>query len=169
MKYFRLWYRLCGEDRYLIWISNDRDAVVVDDAGFVLCFDGAEALRAYADRNGYKLEAEDPILHDLDAVATWLDDPRMPVNCNEVLAAWNLFSDVARSVHERGSGFESLDSRFPAVYEKLFWGNNLPSMTPSDRRYTPEWSPEEVAALSQVLRTGLGMFRSSGRPFQQQP
>jgi hypothetical protein len=167
MKYFRCLYRLRREEWYLIWISNERDAVVVDDAGLVPVFKDAKAVQVYADRNGYKLEGEEAILHDLDWVAAWVDEPQMPINCNEALAAWNLFSDVARSVHERETAFEPLDSGFPTVYNKLFWGSNLPSLTPTGRHYDPEWLPEERRALAQVLGTGLEMFRSFTGSLQQ--
>lgn len=166
MKYFRLLYRL-RQEQYLIWTSNGEDGVVVDDAGFVPVFKDAQAVQAYADGSGYKLESEEPILHDLDWVAAWVNEPQAPILCNEALAAWNLFSDVARSVHE--GAFGPLDSRFPEVYNKLFWGSNLPSMTPEGRHYDPEWLPEERRALAQVLGAGLEMFRSFTGSLQQKP
>jgi hypothetical protein len=167
MKYFRLLYRLAREQCYLIWISNEKDHVVVGDAGIVPIFRDAEAIDAYADRNGYKLESEEPVLHDLDWVVAWVSEPTLPINCNEALAAWNLFSDVARSVHERWDDFRVLDSDLPIVYNKLLWGSNLPSLTPTDRRYDPQWSPEERRALSRVLTAGLEMFRSATSFFEQ--
>jgi hypothetical protein len=167
MKYFRLLYRLGHQQRYLIWISNERDGVVVDGAGLVPIFKDAEAVQTYADQNGYNLESEQPVLHNLDWVAGWVDEPGRSINCSEALAAWNLFSDVARSVRGRGSVFRRLDSWFPAVYNKLFWGSNLPSLTPTDCHYDPEWSVEESRGLAQVLDTGLEMFRSSIESFQQ--
>jgi hypothetical protein len=39
MKYFRLLDRLNAQNRYLIWISNERDAVVVDGSGSVPSFE----------------------------------------------------------------------------------------------------------------------------------
>lgn len=130
-------------------------------------FRDAQAVQAYADQSGYKLESEEPVLHDFDWVAGWVNEPQTPIKCNEALAAWNLFSDVARSVHE--SAFEPLDSRFPDVYNKLFWGSNLPSLTPKRCHYDPEWLPEERRVLAQVLGTGLEMFRSFTGPLQQKP
>jgi hypothetical protein len=171
MKYFPLLYRLDGEDGYLIWISNDNDGVVADARGFVPTFSDVDAVQAYARPEQYELESEEPKLHDLDWVAAWLKVPGKPVNCRKALEAWNLFSDAARSIHVHGMGstFEPLDSQFPGIYDKLFWGSNLPSMTPEGRHYDPEWSPDELTALAEVLRAGLEMFQSSTRSFQQNP
>ena len=167
MKYFPHLYRLDAEDRYLIWISNESEGVVADAEGFVLTFNDADAVRSHADLKHYQLEDEEPILQDLDWVGTWLNTPGMPVNCVEALNAWNLFSDVARSIQGRGRAFERLDPQFPGIYRKLFWGNNLPSLTPEGKHFTPQWSPDEITALTEVLGAGLEMFRSCTRRFQQ--
>lgn len=167
MKHFPLLYRLNAEEGYLIWISNESDSVVVDPEGFVLTFKDADAVQAYADLKHYKLEAGEPILHDLDWVGTWLQTPGMPVNCVEALNAWNLFSDVARSIRARGTAFERLDSRFPRIYQKLFWGNNLPALTPEGKHFDPQWPPDELSALTEVLGAGLELFQSFTRSFQQ--
>jgi hypothetical protein len=87
-----------------------------------------------------------------------------PGRRDEALAAWNLVSDVARSIH--GAAFEELDSQCGKVYQKLFWGNNLPSMTPAGCHFDPEWSPDEVSALAAVLSAGLKMFQSSALAVQ---
>jgi hypothetical protein len=159
VKYFALLYRLNAADGYLIWISNDKDSVVVDN-GRVVTFDSATSLRRYADLNHLSLESEDPILHDLDWVRLWTNSPSDPVDCRTALAAWNLFGDVAVSVGPGGFGFCRLDSKEGTIYQKLFWGNNLPSLTPEGYEFIPEWSSGEVERLTEILRTGLSMFEA---------
>jgi hypothetical protein len=165
-KYFPLLYRLQAEKRYLIWISSEKDSVMVDDGGFVLSFTDVAQLRGYADSEHYVLQNEEPILHDLDWVVGWTKLPLVPIDCEKALAAWNLFSDVALSIAARRADFERLDSR-PTVYKKLFWGNNLPSMTPKGRYYIPEWSADEIAFLAEILSAGLNLFESCTRRFSQ--
>src|SRR5262245_484055 len=92
----------------------------------------------------------------------WVGNNRdVAVDCDEALAAWNLFGDVARSIHGASGVFEGLDRQFGKIYEKLFWGNNLPSITPEGCHFDPEWSSEEITALAAVLGAGLEMFRAS--------
>ena len=171
MKYFFLRYRLNAEDRYLIWISNEKDSVVVDSQGFIPSFKDSIVLRAYANLNHYVLESEEPIPHDLDRIAAWAASPVIPVHCDEALAAWNLLGDVAASIVDRGIAFERLDSDadFRAIYDKLFWGNNLPSVTPKGEHYVPEWAPDEITSLAEILSTGLDLFASCTRNWPQEP
>jgi hypothetical protein len=118
VKYFPLWYRLKARDRYLIWVSNEQieqtyqTFLVVDAAGFIPSFENLLALREYAALNNYRLESEKPRLHDLDWVASWIASPEAPIDCNEALAAWNLFEDIAASIGDRGSAFNAWLRRF---------------------------------------------------------
>jgi hypothetical protein len=161
VNFFSLLYRLKSVDRYLIWISNERDSVAVDNGGRVLTFESTAALGRYAELNHIRLESETPALHDLDWVALWTESPDRPVDCKEALAAWNIFSDIATSVGATGLTFSRLDSEQGTIYQKLFWGNNPPSLTPEGCEFVPEWSPGEIEELTKVLRTGLRMFEAA--------
>src|SRR5579863_9451229 len=102
MKYFPLIYRLHVTDRYLIWISNEPDSVAVDAGEFVPTFENPVCLRQYANLHDYTLETEDPLLHDLSWITAWKLTSDAEVDCQEALAAWNLFGDIAASVPSRG-------------------------------------------------------------------
>lgn len=157
--YYRLLYRLDGSERWLLWYSNDSDGVVTIEDNFVPAFKTETDLLAYSDARGLIVQQEEPLLHDLDAIATWLADPRAEtVACDAFLSAWNLFGDIARSCQRSGASFSDRDKHLRTVYEKLFYGNNLPSITPPGEHYRPEWSREEVTGLRQILRVGLDMF-----------
>jgi hypothetical protein len=56
--------------------------------------------------------------------------------------------------------------QFPKIYHKLFWGNNLPPVTPEGCHFNPEWSRDELAALAGVLSAGLEMFQFHTRPLE---
>jgi hypothetical protein len=130
--YFCLWYRLDHTDGYLIWFSNDQDGVVTQPDGIVPSFRDQEALRAYAASHQLMLEETAPLLHDLDAVARWLRRSlSADVDCDALLTAWNLFGDLAASVN---ADFDRDRDRTQRVYEKLFWGNNLPAVTPPGKQ-----------------------------------
>jgi len=164
MKYLPLLYRLNAEERYLIWISNEQDAVAVDHEGFFPSFRDLVNLRRYADLNHYRLESEEPVLHDLDWVAMLKMAMNPEIDCENALAAWNLFSDVAVSTPSHGNAFQTLDSKahWP-IYDKLFRGNNLPALNPKGERYIPEWSQDEIRSLAKLLTSGLDLFVSSIR------
>ena len=156
--YYRLLYRLHGSDRFLLWYSDDHDGVETVADG-VPSFRTEADLRAFADARRLPVSGEEPVLHDLDLVAAWLADPRgETIRCGEFLAAWNLFGDVARSSPAAAAGFGAHDERLGGLYEKLFWGSNLPAVTPVGERFVPEWSRDEVADLRRVLQEGLDVL-----------
>ncbi len=154
--YYTCWYRLDGQDRYIIWYTSDVDGVCLRD-GKIPVFKEQTALTEYAASIGINIQSEEPGLHDLGVVAKWLESPTgKTVDCPSFNAAWNLFTDVSRSVK---GDFDQDQTRTKNVYEKLFWGMNLPSVTPEGKEYEPIWTKKEVALLHEVLSQGLEMFR----------
>lgn len=160
--YFRLWYRLDDTDAYLIWFSNGQDGVVVQPDGMAPSFPNESSLRAYAVTHQLPIEEELPILHDLDVVVRWLRRTlSTDTDCDQFLAAWNLFSDISNSI---GGHFNADHGRTYPVYEKLFRGNNLPIFTPPGKQYTPIWTDDEVLLLRETLAVGVALFRSVVKP-----
>lgn len=156
--YFILWYRLDRVDSYLIWYTNDFDGVVVDNSEQVIMFKYIPLLRKYADKCGLHIEEEEPGLHNLDAVKDWIENPsKTDINCDILLSAWNLFIDIASSVQD--VTFDRDREKTDLIYEKLFWGNNLPAVTPPGKHYKPNWTDDEIEKLQEVLADGLKMFQ----------
>ena len=161
-KHYQVQYRLDGADSYLIWFSNDPDGVIVEKDGLVATFRTLSALCAYAARWGLAFEDEPPSAYDLDAVEHWLRQPDLgTVDCQLFLDCWNLFGDIAAS---RGcAAFEQSSRAAGAVYDKLFWGNNLPPVTPPGEWYVPAWSDVEIADLHRILSEGMTLTRDAVR------
>jgi hypothetical protein len=155
-EYYTCWYRLDGQDRYLIWYTNDVDGVYLRD-GKIPVFKEQATLMNYASSNGINMQSEEPRLHDLDVVVKWLECPTgKTVDCPSFNAAWNLLADVSGSVK---GNFDQDQKLTKKVYEKLFCGMNLPSVTPEGKEYEPIWTKKEVALLQEILSQGLEMFR----------
>lgn len=74
-----------------------------------------------------------------------------------VLVAWNGLEEIAEGV---GIPFHFRGELARRSYEKLFWGSNLPSVTPLGEHYVPLWRRSEVAKMTKLLR--LGSARVSG-------
>lgn len=155
-EYYTCWYRLDGQDRYPIWYTNDVDGVLLSD-GKIPVFNEQGALINYATAHGIEIQAEEPELHDLDIVAKWVELPTgMTIDCSSFSAAWNLFADVSVSV--KGE-FDKDQKHTKKIYEKLFCGMNLPSVTPDGREYEPIWTNNEAELMREVLVQGLELFR----------
>jgi hypothetical protein len=160
-KYYILWYRLNGRDSYLIWYSNEIDGVFVDEDDFVPSFNDTHSLLKHANERGISVEAEGPILLNLDVIGKWLNEKDVGlIDPHSFNGAWNLFDDVSRSI--KGS-FDADPQLTQKMYDKLFWGCNLPSVTPERAQYHPSWMPHELKIMRDVLDAGLQMFQRSIR------
>lgn len=165
MAYFPLLYRWHGEQRFMLWRSGDTDSMIGNAKGHIYSFSRLSELNRFAEESKLQVEQAKPklILHDLDVIEMWLRGKKSTVDCVETLKAWNLFCDIANSVESPlKEPFTKLDSemRDLGIYDKLFWGNNLPAMTPAGERFVPTWSAEELEALAALLSAGLAMLSS---------
>ena len=154
--HFAVQYKLNGTERYLVWYSDETDGVLLALPERVATFQDLEALDRYLLHKGLNRDSDAPSHYDFDRLADWLDKPSAAtVNCPFILDCWNMLSDATRSL---GSAAPS-PSGTTDVCDKLFWGCNLPAVTPPGKHFTPEWSDGEIASISSVLSTGLKAFR----------
>lgn len=72
---------------------------------------------------------------------------------NFLLETWNALEDLARSakVQFLPEGISD-SSQIDLIYEKLFHGNNLPSMTPAGSSYRPIFDATQLKVMRLVLR-----------------
>ncbi|MEM1320365.1 MAG: hypothetical protein AAGG75_08910, partial [Bacteroidota bacterium] len=68
-----------------------------------------------------------------------------------VLNVWNLFIDFAHSAKKKFKRKKKTSK----IYDKIFFGNNLPSITPKDKEYIPSWTAEEIELLVKKLNKGF--------------
>lgn len=157
-KYYTLWFQLNQVDMYSIWYTNDIDGVVINNDGKMLVFLERSRLYDHIKDIGFQLVDEEPILHNLDTINQWTEDPQtITIDCSRFLAAWNLFNDLASSIED--TIYDKGDDLTNKVYEKLFRCSNLPSVTPPEQTYRPTWKRREVMKLQEVLYYGFKMFQ----------
>jgi hypothetical protein len=153
--YYGLLFRLGGQLGWLLWFSNDVDGLDLVDGRFPV-FPSATALADAARHRGIEIAVEEPNLHDLDMIASWLSRPRYDsLDAGTFLAGWNFFADVASSLER------PLDDRtdpYLKLYEKLFLWGGPAWVTRRDEQGHATWTPEEVALLVDLLGRGLEMF-----------
>lgn len=162
-EYYPCRYRFRQAERLLIWFTNDVDGVFADDQFKIPTFPTIEALRsAFPSLVDGCLALAPAILHDLDFVESRCRSTKSPaVDCGSFLAAWNLLADVARSVGDSGFPFLESDRALDHEYEKLFFGSNLPAITPPGQCFKPSWIDDEFEAIRCHFRLGLELFEQS--------
>ncbi len=157
-EYHPYWYRLDGIDHYLLWFCDEVDGFFQSADQTIPSFSNQGDLMMVASQHGIQISVEDPTLLDLTVVTDWLQTPKPEgIDCPTFLNAWNLFQDVAETV---GHSFETTTDGFnTSIYNKLFWGNNLPSVTPPGECYVAEWSAEELSRIHEILSDGFFLFQ----------
>jgi hypothetical protein len=156
--------RLDGVHRIFLWESGDDgfDQVVLDDKGMVLEFPSESAAREFRPPPGHVLSSEPATHYDFDTVLSWCGSATDTLDCATLLNAWNLLGDLPHVENL----FAWADVRAKGVYDKLFFGCNLPAITPKGEHYVPTWSASEITALKRLLRLGLAEFRARFRRSQ---
>jgi hypothetical protein len=156
--------RLNGTVTFVFWYSGDRDGFVRDDAGRLQVVRTPEAATADARARGMLLESEESPDYDFDRIRAWCAAPdRAGIDCSAFLNAWNFLDDLA-GLHTGADTLYTRLSRAAAeCYDKLFWGNNLPMVTPPGERFDPVWRVRELNEIRRVLKAGLRLLESELR------
>lgn len=161
-QYYAYGYKFDSSKRFLIWYSDEKDGVFTDTSGMIPSFQTVAEAADFSIKQEIEVDLESPAILDLDKIINWMNaeyDGQMDRNL--FFEAWNLFDDISRSTD---GNFDSDKEKTNKIFDKLFWGCNLPSMTPEGEHYQPEWDAEEFDTVFEIMRSGLNMFRKSVRP-----
>lgn len=90
-----------------------------------------------------------------------------PKTCEIILDGFNFLYDVMHSLSKHKK--ISLPTLPNSIYDKLFAGCNLPSMTPQNKMYSPIWSKREIQEIKIVARdlwdiSGLDQYQKNEDP-----
>jgi hypothetical protein len=150
---------------YLLWAdggaTSDRYALVKQGASNFLVASTRKQLEIIASKRHLLVSTQATKTIDFDYVNLALLDIRPTRHLSierleALLDAWNTFEDVARSTsvdlmqiapHSRAS--------MNTLYQKLFYGNNLPAVTPERKKYLPILIKEERRLLRLSFRSAL--------------
>ena len=151
-----------GVRHFCIYHSDDKDSLSCDENNRILCFsDRLRAVQYLADRH-LSLDMEDDAEgYDFDALDRWVKSDDFTIDCYTILNFWNLFTDIAYSVRKKFSG-DRKSELTNLIYKKLFFGNNLPAIKPSDEAdYKPIWDSKQVATIKVIMKDGLDIWQKS--------
>ena len=146
--YYIITITLNRKSFFLLWNCEYEPVFLTDENGKPVFFGSLAELNAFAEENGIELD-EEITEYDLDDITVTAEI----LDCNEVIQKWNIMSDLALSVGEEFSGE---DKRFNGIYDKLFFGCNLPAM--KHPPYTPEWNADEITEINRILSEGAELF-----------
>ncbi len=150
-------FKLGCQNRYFLWYSGKKDRVFLNPQRKVKVFSSRKSVLSFAKRHSLQLAKVDLYSYDFNRLSKWLMHPTAKsIRPNIFLSYWNIFDDVAFSTKHI---FDPNHQKTKKVYEKLFFGSNLPSVNRSENKYHPTWSLKEVNLISQVLQIGMDLFK----------
>lgn len=157
------WIQFQGHRLGLVWQTDDEAGDEGDSDGVLLHKSQIVWARTQEDflelarQSNITLEAGNEATQNLDGIEELLQLPASEDTCTHLLNAWNLLADIARSVNA------SLDDRGPEAdkcYDKLFYGTNLPSITPPGEDYSPHFDDYEQRVITEILDRGRAILTS---------
>jgi hypothetical protein len=161
-KYYLLW---CGSN------ENQEDDYFVttkfDDVNRLLISNDLQKLLNYADTNHLKLNSRIEVDLQLNIDRLYKILPKLKYgkqisekNCVLLLNSWNAFIDIIYSIDKPLLEIKVRTRKYTdrekfKIYDKIFWGNNLPSMTPEGKKYHPIFSKKEIYFIKHAFSFAL--------------
>lgn len=160
-------YIFKGKKTILIWQTNGRDTFMTESDNRLLQSSTVNNLKKILKSKATKVHWSDYVEIDFDKFWTALRNLRSKKassskTCKDILAGWNFIEDMGRTFNLKKEMMQLRSRLLDKAYDKLFWGCNLPSVTPEGKSYSPLWSTAEINSLRVELRTAWQAFRSQG-------
>ncbi|MDE6671587.1 MAG: hypothetical protein K2K16_05265 [Ruminococcus sp.] len=142
---------------FLIWYEDENNENrVYTSGGKVISFPSEEKARRKADE--LNINITDTCFYDVERLIYWFSMHQKEMDCDFLIDFWNMFSDIANSI---GKELEPKTRRSDRCYNKLFWGLNLPAVTPEGCEYEPVFTKRERKLIREIMRTGLDIFEKN--------
>ncbi|GMA99475.1 hypothetical protein [Pelosinus sp. IPA-1] len=146
--YYSVKFALERKEIYSLWYSGKNDGFLIDQ-NKILSFKSMNELRQYAIEKNINLQDEHTVVI-LDLAINWLRRRDREINCRYFLDFWNIVADLAHSVNEEFYGDKD-NNGILEIYNKLFYGSNLPAVKKEKDVFFPQWDEVELEILTKVI------------------
>ena len=161
--YFCYSLKMNSKEYYFIWASyegeEDRNDKVLTKGKGILSFTDKEKCLKYAEKTGIDVveEGEDDVLFSLNVRKKFRYKNRKK-DCEYFIKIWNLVSDINYSFG-RMTIAECRNDETDVLYDKMFWGLNLPVVTPEGEEWIPVFTNREEKLIRSLHKTFLRTLR----------
>ncbi len=156
-----------GQRTILIWQSNNIDTFKITSDSRLLQYRTLSTMKRKLKTAAAKIHWAEYAEIDYHKFFTALKNLRAEKassakTCYALLEGWNFIEDMSRTFNLK-KDLKRLRSRLlNKSYEKLFYGCNLPSVTPEGKSYSPLWTTEEISAMRAEFRAIWATLRKKG-------
>ncbi|WP_146106452.1 hypothetical protein [Desulfobulbus oralis] len=144
-------YCFKGNLTILIWITNDneRDSFLLDKDKQLVTSSNIEGFSKILGTDFNKVHWNEGSYIDFDKFLISLktlkvDKSSSKSTCIRLLNGWNFIEDILHTFNMVDEIKKLKTPTLNKVYEKIFHGNNLQSITPEGKSYNPLWTRSEI-------------------------
>jgi len=146
-------FNIKQREYYTFWYTDDTDGFLLENNEKLKSFASEKEAKRFAEDNKFKLDKEILLISSDILINLNLEE----FDCNLVLTYWNIMSDIAQSVHSQFLG-DSKDDEVQSIYNKLFYGCNLPALKKDGEDYLPKWNEIEKKWIVKVIENGFELL-----------
>lgn len=158
-----------GKKIFLVWQTkeDDQDTFELDSNNRLILSKSEHGLRDLLGPKSKRVKWSEGAEIDFDHF--WDALRRLKVGrssstktCKILLDGWNFIEDLARTIGLTQEMKRLHSPLLNKVYDKLFYGNNLPAVTPEGKSYSPLWLREEIISFRKEFHSIWKILKKSG-------
>lgn len=160
-EYYPCIFKIKDSERVLCWgygLDNDPNHFLKAADGRLVCYDALASMHADGAFNrSYTLHYGDAASYDFKVFFRLVNQLRHgrvsnTKSASVLLNTFNMFEDLAYTLDLHAEALLKGNPLVDKIFEKLFWGNNLPSVTPEGESYHPFWNKEEAKYMQHMAK-----------------
>ena len=154
IEFYPLKFKVNQTEYCTLWYTDEIDGFLQDENKKIKFFANVGEAKAFTESKGYSIDSE--VLQITDDILKKLD--MQILDCNVIITCWNILSDMAKSIDCDFLG-DSKSEEIQNIYDKLFYGCNLPSLKKSGEDFLPKWADDEKNLIKKVLKNGFEVLQ----------
>ena len=167
MKAYPWSYKYGNKEVVLFWVTEpDNDHFLTSKDGVLL---SSSLLRQMSQSDQKHFEIQWDEIAEFDFNKFWVAINNLRENraststtCNMLLDGWNFIEDIGRTFGLNKLMGKLKSKTMTKAYDKIFYGNNLPGVTPEGKSYNPLWEKEEIATIRKELKSVWNYYIEKG-------
>lgn len=155
-EYYIIKFKFNEASYYTIWHELDSKFLLESNENKIKVFETKEEIFEYVNKLEIKVDEEESeyICQENILIENEI------IDCNKVLNFWNIADDVATTLGLHFTGNDKTDD-INRIYDKLFYGCNLPAIKGEHEDYIPIWSQEESMMIKKIVQEGIELIEGN--------
>lgn len=146
-------FKLNSITKYCVWYLDENDDEKFQKINNdIMIFESKDSINKFLSNRNIKYDISS---FDIDDITTSIENATF--NCTVVLEFINIVADIAKTCNVEIC--EELE--FHAIYDKMFYGENLSTINTSNKIYHPVFGSEEINILRKYIKKCILIIKDS--------